>query len=134
MHRRREFSTQTKRDAYSRSGGICECHRIPWLERPKGCGVKLVTGAIFYEHIICDFHCSDNSLSNAAVLCRTCWKEKTARFDIPSIAKTKRLIDSVRGINTSVGRPLPGTIRSGIKLSFRGPIDRRTGLPWRTGS
>lgn len=47
MHRRREFSAQTKRDAFDRSGGICECYRVSWLRRPKGCGVKLVTGAIF---------------------------------------------------------------------------------------
>jgi hypothetical protein len=98
MHRRRKFSTQTKRDAYDRSGGICECHRIPWLERPDGCGVKLVTGAIFYEHIKTDFHSSDNSLDNCAVLSRTCWREKTSEHDQPSIAKTKRLIDSARGI------------------------------------
>ena len=98
MHRRREFNAQTKRDAYSRSGGICECHLIPWLKRPFGCGVKLVTGAIFYEHIITDFHGSDNSLSNCATLCRTCWKEKTTRHDIPSIAKTKRARDAARGI------------------------------------
>jgi hypothetical protein len=97
-HRRRNFSNQTKRDAFDRSGGICECHLIPWLKRPDGCGVKLVTGAIFYEHIKTDFHSSDNSLDNCAVLSRTCWKEKTSEHDIPSIAKTKRLIDSARGI------------------------------------
>jgi hypothetical protein len=98
LHRRREFSTQTKRDAFDRSGGFCECHLIPWLKRPDGCGVKLVTGAIFYEHIKTTFHSSDKSLDNCAVLSRTCWREKTSEHDLPSIAKTKRLLDSEHGI------------------------------------
>src|SRR4051812_43166385 len=113
MHRRREFSNQTKRDAYSRSGGICECHLIPWLKRPDGCGVKLITGAIFYEHINTDFHSSDNGLGNCAVLSRTCWREKTSDHDIPSIAKTKRVRDLARGIRQTPSQPIAGTIASG---------------------
>lgn len=28
---RLEFSNKTKRAAYERSGGLCECHLIPWI-------------------------------------------------------------------------------------------------------
>src|SRR5713226_8649036 len=119
MHHRREFSAQTKRDAFKRSGGICECHRIPWLKRPNGCDVKLVAGAIFYEHVKTDFHSGDSSLENCAVLTRTCWREKTSEHDLPSIAKTKRVADLAHGIKQHFHRPLPGSFRSGIKLGFR---------------
>ena len=70
-HRRREFSAQTRRDAFARSGGICECHRIPSLNRPQGCMVKLIDGATFYEHIRTSWHSHDNSLDNCAALTRT---------------------------------------------------------------
>jgi hypothetical protein len=133
MHRRSEFKAETKREAFDRSRGVCECHRIPWLRRPKGCAVKLVAGAIFYEHIKTDFHSSDNSVENCAVLCRTCWREKTSEHDIPSIAKTKRVMDLARGIKQQFHRPLPGTHRSGIKLHMNSPPTwRDSGKPlWR---
>lgn len=131
MHRRREFTAQTKRDAFDRSRGICECYRIPWLRRPKGCGVRLVAGAIFYEHIKTDFHSSDNSIDNCAVLFVTCWKEKTAQHDLPSIAKTKRVSDLAQGIRKEQINPLPGTIASGIKLHMNNspPTWRDSGRP-----
>lgn len=78
FHRRLEFSAPTKRAAYDRSNGICECHRIPWLRRPNGCGRELREGNTFYEHINPDNIRQDNSLDNAACLVRTCWREKTA--------------------------------------------------------
>jgi hypothetical protein len=122
MHRRSEFKAETKRDAFARSRGICECHRIPWLRRPRGCGVRLVSGSIFYEHVNTDFHSGDNGLDNCATLSRTCWREKTARYDIPSIAKTKRIRDLARGIKREPkGRPLNGTVASGIKLHLNAP-------------
>jgi hypothetical protein len=71
MNRRLEFTAATKREAFARSGGICECHRIPWLKRPDGCGVRLVAGGIFYEHVTPDAIRPDNSLENCAVLSRT---------------------------------------------------------------
>ena len=79
FRRRLEFTAATKREAFARSAGICECRRIPWLNRPEGCGVKLVAGGIFYEHINPDQIRQDNSLHNAAVLCKTCWRENSPR-------------------------------------------------------
>lgn len=52
MHKRRDFSKATKRLAYERSQGICECHRVWQLPTYRtGCGVKLSPGNCFYEHI-----------------------------------------------------------------------------------
>lgn len=95
---RLNFTSATKREAFRRSGSICECHMIPWLRRPDGCGVKLVAGAIFYEHIIPDAIRPDNSVENCATLTKTCWREKTANYDLPMIAKSNRNQDRARGI------------------------------------
>lgn len=71
---------------------------VPWLNRPNGCGHALNDGAIYYEHIIPDNIRPDNSLENCAVLCKTCWREKTAKYDLPVIAKSNRTRDRAQGI------------------------------------
>ena len=96
--RRREFSKETKRLAFARSNGVCECHRIPELGRPEGCGVYLRVGHINYEHVFQDALGGDNDLENCAVLVRNCWREKTDEIDLPLIAKNNRQADGARGI------------------------------------
>lgn len=122
---RLNFTAATKREAYARSCGICECHRVPWLRRPRGCGVRLVAGAIRYEHIIQDAIRPDNSLGNAAVLTKTCWLEKTARIDLPTIAKTKRIGDRHIGAQASPREVLIGARASGWKHHMAGGWSRR---------
>lgn len=136
-HRRTEFTAETKRQAYARSGGVCECHRVRQLPTyGTGCGVRLSEGNTFYEHIEQDYFTSDNSLENCAVLVRTCWKLKTAAADLPAIAKSKRLRDRGRGIRKQVFRPLPFGRRDAIKISMSGryghePVWRDSGKPVR---
>lgn len=133
--RRREFSSDTKREAYERAmrGGevaICECYLVPSLRRPQGCGLVLRSGHFNYEHIDQDALGGGNDLSNCAVLSRNCWREKTDTVDLPLIAKNNRQRDRDRGIAPRVWRPMPGTKASGIKLRLRPyarPIDRTTG-------
>lgn len=132
---RREFPTHVKREAYERSGGICECHLVRQLPTyGEGCGLALGPGNTFYEHIDPDALGGLNDITNAAVLCKICWRLKTATHDLPAIAKNNRQRDRIgRGIRANVYQPLPGTKASGIKLSMRPftpPIDRRTGQPW----
>ncbi len=95
---RLNFTAVTKRNAFDRSRGICECYLVPWLSRPQGCGVKLVAGAIFYEHIIPDNIRPDNSLNNCAALTKTCWRKKTDNYDRKIIAKSNHSRDRNRGI------------------------------------
>ena len=123
--RRLEFTAATKRDAFSRSGGVCECHRIHWLKRPDGCGVKLVAGGIRYEHINPDAIRQDNSLDNAAVLCKICWLEKSARYDLPTIAKSNRTRSKHIGAVATPQQVIVGTIASGWKNHMRGGWSRR---------
>lgn len=98
MNRRRNnFSKDTKRQAYERSNGICECHLIPHVFKV-ACGCALSPGNTFYEHIDPDKISGRNDLGNAAVLTKTCWKRKTADYDLPTIAKSNRTQDRARGI------------------------------------
>lgn len=129
---RLEFSIATQRDMLKRSGGICECHRIPHVFEIF-CGTQLGTGNTFFEHIIQDFMRPDNSIENGAALTRTCWRFKTDTFDLPNIAKTKRVFDFNNGIEDPWKKPLPGGRKSEIKMRMIGgrsvPCDRRTGEP-----
>jgi hypothetical protein len=123
--RRLEFTAETKRQAFARSCGICECHRIPWLARPDGCGVNLTAGNIFYEHINPDQIRRDNSLDNAAVLCKTCWREKTDHYDRPTITKSNHVRDRHIGAVVAPREVIVGTIASGWKNHMRGGWSRR---------
>lgn len=132
MHKRRDFSKATKRLAYERSQGICECHRVWQLPTYRtGCGVKLSPGNCFYEHIEPDRLGGLNDLDNCAALSKTCWKLKTSGYDRPKIDKSRRVSDLARGIRReSFHRPLPGTKASGIVKPFRGePYYRDSGRP-----
>lgn len=125
QNRRLEFTAQTKRDAYTRSGGICECHLIPFLNRPNGCGVRLIAGSFFYEHINPDAIRKDNSLSNAAVLTKTCFSEKRDRYDLPIIAKSNRVHTKHIGAVAAPVQVIVGSRASGWKNRMRGGWVRR---------
>lgn len=122
---RMEFPNKTKRAAYLRSGGFCECARVPMLDRPLGCGIALRDGQIRYEHIIPDQIRPDNSLENCAALTVACWRQKTDNYDLPIIAKAKRVADRAHGIKRSTSRPMPGSKASGISKRMDGTIVRR---------
>lgn len=127
--RRREFPNPVKRAAYQRSNGICECYllvNVPGLVTG-GCNQKLGIGNTFYEHVNPDGNGGFPTLSNCAVLTRTCWRIKTDAFDRPVVAKTNRMGDMAIGVKTgaSGADPLPGTIASGWKHRMRGGWERR---------
>lgn len=97
IRHRANFTKETKRLAFERSGGICECHLIPHVFKV-ACGLKLSPGNTFYEHIDPDAISGRNDLANCATLTKTCWKIKTADYDLPAIAKSNRTRDRARGI------------------------------------
>lgn len=94
---RNNFTAATKRLAFERSNGVCECHLIPHLFKV-ACGRPLGAGNCFYEHVNPDAICGRNDLENCAALTKTCWKIKTATHDLPVIAKSNRTRDRARGI------------------------------------
>ena len=134
MLTRKNFTKETKRLAYERSNGICECHLLAKAGIPgfsiEGCGVKLRSGHINYEHINPDGLDGGNDLDNAATLSRNCWRKKTNEYDLPTIAKANRRRDRDRGIEPPPYCPLAGTVASNIRKPFNGPpVFRDSGRP-----
>ncbi len=83
MRKRAEFSRKTKAEAFARAKGKCE-----------SCGVKIRPGiGPEYDHIIPDAVDGGNDLSNCKVLCKNCHGSKTAKSDVPEIARTYRVRD-----------------------------------------
>lgn len=63
---------------------------------------------------------------------RRCNREHGARIVTPMVAKTKRSRQKHIGARLRSARPLPGGRDSNIKITINGgPVDRRTGEPWR---
>ncbi len=119
--RRNNFTSETKRQAFRRSHGICECHLIPHVFKVV-CGLALSPGNTFYEHVDPDAISGRNDLDNCAVLVKTCWKIKTATFDLPTIAKSNRTQDAARGIYSIPFRPLPGGRDDRIRKKVSGEV------------
>lgn len=76
---RREFSKKIKLAAWERSGGRCET-----------CTAKLFPGNTHYDHLIPDGLGGEPTLANCRAVCRACHGVKTAKEDVPAIAKAKR--------------------------------------------
>lgn len=130
-HRRNEFSADTKRQAFARSRGVCECHLIPHVF-PQPCGLRLSEGNTFFEHIDPDRISGRNDIDNAAVLTKTCWRIKTAVYDHRVIARVRKREDRSHGIRPAP--TLPASRRDPFKKTLAGKVvDRRTGKPWQWG-
>lgn len=91
---RQEFSKATKRAAWERCGGICEC----------GCKKKIQRAE--YDHIVAAALGGSNSLDNCQVLTRACHAKKSNKHDKPSIAKAVRIIEKRAGLRKTK-RPIP---------------------------
>ena len=126
-HTRNNFTAATKREAYERSAGICECHLIPHVFKA-ACGRPLGPGNTFYEHIEPDRIGGLNDLDNCAALTKTCWKLKTSTYDRPTIDKSKRVADLARGIRSR--SRLVGSRDSNIRIRMdRSVVYRDSGKP-----
>lgn len=102
---RSEFRVAVRRAAWARCGGRCE-----------GCGRSLDGVKFHYDHVIADGLGGQPVLSNCMVLCfEPCHRTKTAKNDVPKIAKVKRLQKRAAGIKKKT------TIRS---QGFRKPAQK----------
>lgn len=106
----RGFSAKTKRSAYARCDGRCE-----------GCGRVLAAGDIHYDHANPWALSGDRSASNCQVLCRACHADKTARRDVPAIAKVVRIGNKVRAARTSK-RPMAAGRQSRLRRTIAGAV------------
>ena len=118
MSNRQEFSVKTRRAAYVRSDGVCEC----------GCGVEFGKERVEYDHVqACDLG-GDNSLENCKALRQSCHKAKTRR-DMVHIKKARRGERDRLGLGRKKSS-FPGSRNSRFKKAVDGTvIDRETGLP-----
>lgn len=114
MTARLEFTRSTKLAAWDRANGRCEC----------GCGKKLATGDIEYDHRIRNEIEPDNGLDNCQVLSRACHSFKTHKIDAPAAAKSR----SVRAKAIGAHKPkriMPGSRASRLKKRLDGWVVNR---------
>jgi 5-methylcytosine-specific restriction protein A len=86
---RAEFSKTTKVAAFRRANGVCET---------EGCTALLMPGKFAFDHRNPSEFSGDNSLENCQCLCLAHHVEKTAKQDIPAIAKSNRIRARTAGI------------------------------------
>jgi 5-methylcytosine-specific restriction enzyme A len=91
---RTEFSMAVRRAALER----CNWHCEGTLSAGHPCKVPLQRGRFHFDHDLPDWMGGTPTLDNCVVLCIPCHTEKTGKRDIPTIAKTKRIIDRENGI------------------------------------
>lgn len=112
---RREFPAKIRVAAFERANGHCE-----------GCTARLVAGKFRYDHVLPDALGGEPTLANCAVLCTACHGAKTAKGDVPRIARMKRLRAKHIGATTRTSRPMPGSKASGLRKRMDGTVERRT--------
>jgi 5-methylcytosine-specific restriction protein A len=113
---RREFSAATKQAAIRRSDGRCEAvGTVYGLSVGTRCENDLRNGVEFDHYPIRAADGGSNALDNCVAVCRTCHRFKTNTFDLPMVAKSKRLRRE---------RPLPRrTFQSNRLGSFKKRLD-----------
>lgn len=77
---RKEFKKAVKAAAFIRAHNECERCHVSIKHRP-----------FHYDHDLPDDLGGEPTLENCRVLCVTCHKEKTAKVDMPRIAKGRRI-------------------------------------------
>ena len=111
MSRRSEFSAKIRVAAYERAKGRCE-----------GCTAPLLAGRFQYDHDIPDGLGGEATLDNCKVLCSACHGEKTAKEDVPTIARAKRKQRNHIGARPKPRNLLPGSKGSGFRKKLNGEV------------
>jgi 5-methylcytosine-specific restriction endonuclease McrA len=107
---RQEFSKKVKLAAWERCGGICEC----------GCGQKIISGAVEYDHIIEDALGGEPTLDNCMVMRKRCHDGKTGKRR-PALDKTRRVIEKAAGARKT-SKPMPFGRNSPFKKTMSGKV------------
>ena len=126
-HRRREFPSSVKRDAWER------CLDPNGIPRCEDCTVRLGSACVHYDerldgefdHDQPDALLGDPTLDNCVVRCKTCHLRKS-KNDRKIIAKSNHTRDNARGIRSKLFRPLPGGRNDTVKKTMRGEVVLRS--------
>jgi hypothetical protein len=90
---RQEFSQKVRKLAFAR------CCKKDGKPRCENCGNILVSGNITYEHLMPDGLQGEPTLENCGVWCtRPCSSNKTAKEDIPRMAKADAVLKHTYGL------------------------------------
>jgi 5-methylcytosine-specific restriction enzyme A len=111
---RTEFSRKVRSAAYERANGHCE-----------KCTAELRPGKYHYDHDLPDALGGEPTLENCRVLCTNCHGEKTAKVDVPTIAKSNRVRDRHRGAKKRQTRGFATNRDGPFKAKIGGGIQRR---------
>jgi hypothetical protein len=113
--RRPVFSTSFRLNLFLKRKGTCA-----------SCYLKIDAGKAWdIDHILPLALGGTNEPNNLQILCKPCHQSKTAKNDIPRIAKTKRLKAHHLGARSPSTRPIPGSRRSPWKRKLDGSVVRR---------
>jgi len=111
---RRTFSTKRYLERLLSFNGRCaHCE----------CKIGAATG-LEWDHVIPVAMGGDDSLDNLQPLCKTCHRAKTSA-DVKAIAKAKRMEAKHLGIRPRKGRPMAGSVASGLRKKMNGTVETR---------
>ena len=108
---RQEFTRKVREQAFLRSGGNCE-----------GCGAHLYVGKFEYDHRIPCALGGEPTLGNCVVLCTNCHGAKTAKEDVPRIAKAVRGHAKHIGAKPPSRNPIPGSRNTPYRKRMDGTV------------
>lgn len=124
---RHEFSTKTMRAARQRSGDLCEAVGVVYgLEPGQRCNAPLAKAVEFDHYPLPAGDRDSDTLDNCVACCPTCHGRKTRTYDIPVLAKGKRVSDRHLGIRPPSRLRSAGFAKAPPQLSASRPITRKS--------
>ena len=120
MTRRRSLTRNQRIAIFDDADGICHLCELPILPGKEEWQAEHPTALAL---------CGSDKVEDMRPAHKKCHAVKTAKEDIPRIAKAVRQRANHLGVKRHQGRPMPGTKASGIRKPMGGgpPIDRKTG-------
>lgn len=126
---RHNFSRSVKEAAKKRAAGYCEAiGTVYGLEPGQRCNALLAGKRVEIDHYpIPATEPGSDALENAVTCCKRCHDCKTATFDIPVQAKTKRLADRAAGMRPASKMQSAGFRPATAQHSATAPLKKRVG-------
>lgn len=110
--KRTEFPQKVRKLAFARCCRECKVAgvaNIPGVPQCEHCGNELKSGNVEYEHLVPDGLGGDPTLENCGVWCRVpCSSVKTAKVDIPRMAKADSVLKKAYGLEPTKRSKLQG--------------------------
>ena len=121
---RNEFPKSVRRAALLRARGTCEAIGLVYgLTAATRCHAPLAKGVEFDHYPIRASDGGPATLENCVAVCLACHRVKTRTFDIPQVAKGKRVRDRHTGVVS--GSSSNARARRGFLTNRSGPFKRK---------